>query len=46
MKTLGSSTQILNYQNKVLYANTENGKWIRVSKGVSDIIFPKSIYPS
>ena len=38
MKTLGSSTQILNYQNKVLYANTENGKWIRVSKGVSDII--------
>ena len=38
MKVLSKCTQILKYDNKVLYANSENGKWLRVSEEVAKII--------
>ena len=41
MKVLSKYAKILEYDNKVLYANSESGKWLRVSEEVSKII---SIY--
>ena len=41
MKALSKYAKILEYDNKVLYANSESGKWLRVSEKVSKII---SIY--
>lgn len=41
MKVLSKYAKILEYDNKVLYANSESGKWLRVSDEVSKII---SIY--
>lgn len=38
MMVLSKYAKILEYKNRVLYANSENGKWLRVSKEVADII--------
>lgn len=38
MKVLSKYAKILEYDNKVLYANSESGKWLRVSEEVSKII--------
>lgn len=38
MKVLSKYAKILEFKDRVLYANSENGKWLRVSKEVSEII--------
>ena len=38
MVRFSDNTKILKHENKVLYANCENGKWLRVSEEVAQII--------
>lgn len=38
LRVIGTNIKILKYNNKVLYGNSENGKWVRVSDEVSSIV--------